>query len=56
MKTLVGIFSAQADAAQAYSDLRSLNLHGDDLIVLSPEASLQQWVKPSEGWSAERWG
>jgi hypothetical protein len=42
MKTLVGIFSSQADAARAYSDLRSLNLHGDDLILLSPEASLQQ--------------
>ena len=42
MKTLVGIFSSPADAARAYSDLRSLNLHGEDLIVLTPEASLQQ--------------
>ena len=42
MKTLVGIFSSPADAGQAYSDLRSLNLHGEDLIVLTPEASLQQ--------------
>jgi hypothetical protein len=42
MKTLVGIFSSPADAGRAYSDLRSLNLHGEDLIVLTPEASLQQ--------------
>ena len=42
MKTLVGIFSSPTDAGRAYSDLRSLNLHGEDLIVLTPEASLQQ--------------
>ena len=36
MKTLVGIFSSPADAGRAYSDLRSLNLHGEDLIVLMP--------------------
>ena len=42
MKTLVGIFSSPADAGRAYSDLRSLNLHGEDLVVLTPEASLQQ--------------
>jgi len=42
MKTVVGIFSSQADAARAYGDLRSLNLHRDDIILLSPEASLQQ--------------
>ncbi|MEO6162836.1 MAG: hypothetical protein ABIP88_01730 [Candidatus Binatia bacterium] len=42
MKTLVGIFSSPADAARAYSELRSLNLHSDDLILLSPEASLLQ--------------
>ncbi|MGZ8480297.1 MAG: hypothetical protein ACXW6K_20360 [Candidatus Binatia bacterium] len=42
MKTLVGIFSSQANAARAYGDLRSLNLHRDDLILLSPEPSLQQ--------------
>ena len=42
MKTLVGIFSSQSEAARAYADLRSLNFHGNELIVLSPEASLQQ--------------
>src|SRR5262250_2830468 len=42
MKTLVGIFGSQADAAAAYRDLRSLNLRGENLIVLTPEASLQQ--------------
>ena len=42
MKTLVGIFSSPADAGRAYSDLCSLNLHGEDLVVLTPEASLQQ--------------
>ena len=42
MKTLVGIFVSQADAAVTYRDLRSLNLRGEDLIVLTPEASLQQ--------------
>ena len=42
MKTLVGIFSSPAEAGRAYSDLRSLSLHGEDLIVLTPEASLQQ--------------
>jgi len=42
MKTHVGIFTSQADAAVAYRDLRSLNLRGEDLIVLTPEASLEQ--------------
>ena len=42
MKTLVGIFTSQADAAVAYRDLRSLNLRGEDLIVLTPGSSLQQ--------------
>jgi len=42
MKTVVGIFSSPAGSARAYSELRSLNLHGEDLIVLTPEASLQQ--------------
>ena len=42
MKTHVGIFASQADAAVAYRDLRSLNLRGEDLIVLTPEASLEQ--------------
>ena len=42
MKTLVGIFNSQTDAAVAYGDLRSLGLRGEDLIVLSPGSSLQQ--------------
>jgi len=42
MKTLVGIFTSQADAAVAYRDLRSLNLRGEDLIVLTPGSSLEQ--------------
>jgi len=42
MITLVGIFSAQGDAVQAYRELRSLSLHDDDLILLSPEATVQQ--------------
>ena len=42
MKTVVGIFSSPADSARAYSELRSLNLHGEDLIPVPCEASLQQ--------------
>lgn len=42
MKTLVGIFVSQRDAAVAYRDLRSLDVRGEDLIVLTPEASLRQ--------------
>jgi len=42
MKTHVGIFASQADAAVAYRELRALNLRGKDLIVLTPEASVRQ--------------
>src|SRR5215467_1169936 len=63
MKTLVGIFGSQADAAAAYRDLRSLNLRGENLIVLTPEASLQQLegVPTEEGeqpgmGKSDRWG
>ena len=42
MKTLVGIFTAQVAAATAYRELRSLGIHGEGLIVLTPGASLQQ--------------
>ena len=42
MKTLVGIFDTQTDAAAAYRDLRSLNLRGENIIVLTPGASLQE--------------
>ena len=41
MKTHVGIFVSQADAAKAYQELRSLGLHGRELIVLTPETSHQ---------------
>jgi hypothetical protein len=50
MKTLVGIFDAQTDAAAAYRDLRSLNLGGENIIVLSPGASLKELdAVPTQG-------
>ena len=42
MKTLVGIFDTQTDAAAAYRDLRSLNLREENIIVLTPGASLRE--------------
>ena len=42
MKTLVGIFETQTDAAAAYREFRSLNLRGENIIVLTPGASLQE--------------
>lgn len=42
MKTLVGIFDTQTDAAAAYRDLRSLNLREENIIVLTPGASLNE--------------
>ena len=42
MKTLVGIFDTQTDAAAAYRDLRSLNLRAENIIVLTPGASLRE--------------
>jgi len=42
MKTLVGIFSSEVAAAMAYSELRSLGIHGQGVIVLTPGASLQE--------------
>ena len=42
MKTVVGIFDTQTDAAVAYRDLRALKLRGENIIVLTPGASLQE--------------